>query len=92
MAKTHKMADKVEICGNLSARINGTDSQYLDTLDPEDRKRFREKLKVPVAGVFVNIFAIPTRCGTKIIYTVWNDKPTLLLDVFNLMVTVELGL
>ena len=70
--KNTQNSDKVEICGNLSARINITDSRYLDTLDPEDRKRFREKLKVPVAGVFVNI---------RNPYEMWNDKPTLWPDI-----------
>ena len=71
------MADKVEICGNLSVRINGTDSQYLDTLDPEDRKRFREKLKLLVAGVFVNI-RNPYEMWNE--NHLWNDKPTLWPD------------
>ena len=78
MAKTKNTADKEEGFGTPATRIGGTDSRYLGTLDPEDRKRFQEKLRVSVGSGFVDI---------RNPYEIWNashlwsDKPTLWPDI-----------
>ena len=88
MAKTKNMADKEEGFGTPATRIGGTDSRYLGTLDPEDRKRFQEKLRVSVGSGFVDI---------RNPYEIWNashlwsDKPTLWPDGLKLRGSLDLS-
>ena len=58
--KHNNMVDKVESC----RRINGTDWRYMDTVGPEDRRMFKEKVKVPVAWGLVN---------NRNLYDIWNE-------------------
>jgi len=55
VAKTKNMANKAEGFGTPATRIGGTDLRYLGTSNPEDRKRFQERLRVSVGSGFVDI-------------------------------------
>ena len=71
------MADKKDCEGassreNSVSRISGVDSRYLATLQPQDRKRFQEKLKYVVDGELLEI-QNPYETWNA---PSWSDKPT----------------
>lgn len=71
------MADEKDCEGassleNSRSRVGGVDSRYLATLQPQDRKRFQEKLKYVVDGELLAI-QNPYESWNA---PSWSDKPT----------------
>ena len=71
------MADEKDCEGassleNSRSRVGGVDSRYLATLQPQDRKRFQEKLKYVVDGELLEI-QNPYESWNA---PSWSDKPT----------------
>ena len=74
------MADEKDCEGassleNSRSRVGGVDSRYLATLQPQDRKRFQEKLKYVVDGELLEI-QNPYESWNA---PSWSDKPTKLV-------------